>query len=91
MLAAGEIIFCRDRAEWAVDEITNQSTGYCPDPGSWTAVAAALDAAGLRHPAGFTQQYVFRRCPGCGERNIVKEDDFVCAVCDADLPTEWNF
>ncbi|GIG00086.1 hypothetical protein Cci01nite_51790 [Catellatospora citrea] len=91
VLAAGEILFCRDKADWAVDEITNQSTGYCPDLDSWTAVAAALDAAGLPHPAGFTQQYVFRRCPQCGERNIVRENDFVCAVCDADLPTLWNF
>ncbi|GAB4048595.1 hypothetical protein [Catellatospora paridis] len=91
VLAAGEILFSRDQADWAVDEVTNQSTGYCPDLDSWTAVAAALDAAGLRHPAGFTQRYVFRCCPKCGERNIVKEDDFICAVCDADLPTCWNF
>lgn len=69
----------------------SDSTGYCPDLDSWAAVAAALDAAGLRRPAGFTQQYAFRRCLRCGERNVVKEDDFACAVCDADLPTEWNF
>jgi transcription initiation factor TFIIIB Brf1 subunit/transcription initiation factor TFIIB len=33
----------------------------------------------------------FRRCPACGERNIVKDDWFVCGVCGADLPTVWNF
>ena len=42
-------------------------------------------------PAGFTHAVVFRRCEACGQRNVVKDDAFVCAVCDADLPAEWNF
>ncbi|MDH6465317.1 transcription initiation factor TFIIIB Brf1 subunit/transcription initiation factor TFIIB [Micromonospora sp. A200] len=33
----------------------------------------------------------FRRCTACGERNIVRDDDFVCALCDGVLPPNWNF
>ncbi|WP_433324668.1 hypothetical protein [Spirillospora sp. CA-294931] len=91
VLGAGEITLARDGAGWAVTEISNQSTGYCPDPGCWPEVAAALDRAGLARPGGFTQPFVFRRCPGCGERNLVKDADFTCALCEADLPSEWNF
>lgn len=74
-----------------VERVTNQSTGFCPEPSSWTAVAAALDAAGIQHLGAFTQEIVFRRCPSCGQRNIVKDEWFHCAVCDAELPLEWNF
>jgi hypothetical protein len=90
VLSAGEIAFSRDATGWLVDQVTNQSTGYCPEPASWGAVAAALDAAGVRHPGRFTDEVVFRRCPGCGERNVVRDGDFVCAVCGGDLPTSWN-
>ncbi|GAA1574266.1 hypothetical protein GCM10009678_66220 [Actinomadura kijaniata] len=82
VLAAGEIAF----ADGAAVEVTNQSTGYCPDPDSWTAVAAALEAAGLAHPGGFTAAYVFRRCGACGQLNIVKDHHYFCAVCDGPLP-----
>jgi hypothetical protein len=90
VLGAGEIQFELDGASWIVTEISNQSTGYCPDLDSWPAVARALHRAGLRHPAGFTQRIVFRSCPACRERNIVRDDDFVCALCGAALPSEWN-
>lgn len=90
VLAAGEIAFDPDLARRSVVEVTNQSTGYCPDPGCWPTVAAALDRAGLRHPGGFTIEVVFRCCPGCSQLNIVREQDFVCVFCDADLPAEWN-
>jgi hypothetical protein len=70
---------------------SNQSTGYCPDPDCWPAVAAALDRAGIPHPGRFTVEVIFRRCPSCGERNLVKDDWFVCALCEAELPREWNF
>ncbi|WP_086672823.1 hypothetical protein, partial [Streptomyces albovinaceus] len=62
------------------------STGYCPDVVSWPAVARALDAIELVRPSGFTHPVVFRRCPGCQEHNIVREDDFVCVFCGSDLP-----
>jgi hypothetical protein len=91
VLSAGEIAFARDGDRWIVSEVSNQSTGYCPQPESWPAVGAALDRAGMSHSGDFTVPVVFRRCPGCGERNLVKDGDFVCAMCDAALPREWNF
>jgi hypothetical protein len=91
VLAAGEISFRSDVDGWYVDEVSNQSTGYCPDPDSWPAVAAALERVHVRHPGGFTNPVVFRRCPECGERNIVRDGMFACALCDADLPPQWNF
>ncbi|WP_436520083.1 hypothetical protein [Actinoplanes sp. HUAS TT8] len=87
VLAAGEISLDRDGR---VDQVTNQSTGYCPEPSCWPAVAAALDAAGVAHDGGFTAEFTFRRCPGCATVNVVKEDVYVCDVCDADLPPMWN-
>jgi hypothetical protein len=91
VLAAGEMTFVRVGSGWQVAEVTNQSTGYCPDPDSWPAVGRALDGLGIPHPDDFTERVVFRRCPACGQRNIVREDDFVCALCDGVLPVEWNF
>lgn len=73
-----------------VAEVSNQSTGYCPDAASWPSVAAALDGAGVVHPGCFTHEVVFRRCPGCDEVNIVREGDFVCVFCDMPLPGHWN-
>lgn len=90
VLSAGEIAFARERGRWAAAEISNQSTGYCPDTASWPAVAAALDRAGIAHPGHFTHPIVFRRCPRCRERNIVRDGHFRCALCDAELPAEWN-
>lgn len=90
VLGAGEIGFVREADGWAVSEVSNQSTGYCPDISSWPAVARALDDIGLGRPSGFTHEVVFRRCPGCQEHNIVREDDFVCVFCRSDLPATWN-
>ena len=42
VLSAGEITFDDDMT---VAEITNQSTGFCPEPESWPAVSDALDRA----------------------------------------------
>lgn len=39
--SAGEISFRRTAEVWAVAEVTNQSTGYSPEPSPWGAVAAA--------------------------------------------------
>ncbi|WP_374101434.1 MULTISPECIES: hypothetical protein [unclassified Streptomyces] len=61
-----------------------------PDVASWPAVAHALDAIELGRPHHFTHHVVFRRCPGCQEHNIVREDDFVCVFCGSDLPETWN-
>ena len=82
VLAAGEMAFVRTGSGWAVGQVSNQSTGYCPDPSSWPAVAAALERAGIGHPDGYTSGIVFRLCGACGERNIVRDGDFTCALCD---------
>ena len=85
VLAAGEMAFVRTSAGWAVREVSNQSTGYCPDPSSWPAVAAALARAGIAHPPGFTAEIVFRRCAACGAHNVVRDGDYTCALCDSAL------
>jgi hypothetical protein len=90
VLSAGEMTFLHSAGQWSVTDVSNQSTGYCPDPSSWPTVAAALDRAGITHPEGFTHEVVFRRCPGCEEVNIVREGDFVCVFCESALPHEWN-
>ncbi|GAA4027586.1 hypothetical protein [Streptomyces plumbiresistens] len=90
VLAAGEIGFHRDVGRWTVREVTNQSTGYCPDLDSWHAVAHALDLAGIGHPGRFTHEVVFRRCERCRECSVVREGDFVCVFCGSDLPVAWN-
>ncbi|MGX1268193.1 hypothetical protein [Streptomyces phaeoluteigriseus] len=90
VLGAGEITLRRSGGRRRADEVSNQSTGYCPDPDSWPAVAAALDRAGLARPDGFTHALVFRRCERCRENNVVREGVFVCVFCDADLPAAWN-
>lgn len=88
--SAGEISFREESGSWAIDEVSNQSTGYCPDVVSWTAVAEALDRVGLDHPGRFTHEVIFRRCTSCLQVNVVREDFFVCVFCDNDLPAEWN-
>jgi hypothetical protein len=91
VLSAGEMFFLVEGDRVEVAEASNQSTGFCPEPGSWPAVAAALDQIGVAHPGRFTTEVVFRRCVGCGERNVVRDGWFVCGVCGAGLPAEWNF
>ena len=43
------------------------------------------------HYAALLNQMNRRHCEGCGERNVVRDGWFVCGVCGADLPAEWNF
>ncbi len=90
VLAAGELVVRRGRAHEVVS-VTNQSTGYCPEPDCWTSIHAAFTAAKIPAPEALSQAFVFRRCPKCGERNLVKESWFECACCGADLPETWNF
>lgn len=90
VLSAGELTVARDGGRWVVTGVSNHSTGYCPEPDSWPAVNDALDRAGVPHPGQFTDLVVFRRCPHCQERNLVKDDDPYCAVCETELPSEWN-
>jgi hypothetical protein len=88
VLSAGEIVFDK---ELTVTEVSNQSTGFCPEPESWDAVAVALERIGVRHPAQFITVAVFRLCLTCGQRNIVKDNWYYCNFCDAELPRDWNF
>jgi hypothetical protein len=93
VLSAGEMTLAVDRRRRSVEAVyvSNQSTGFCPEPESWSAVGAALDAAGVAHPGGFSTEMIFRRCPKCGATNIVKDGWFECAVCGAELPSAWNY
>ncbi|MET8832761.1 hypothetical protein ABZV78_02420 [Micromonospora sp. NPDC004540] len=88
VLGAGEIAFAGERGGWIVTEVSNHSTGYCPDPTSWVAVAGALDRAGIDRPEDFTVAVVFRRCLDFGERNLVRDGDYICALCGAELPED---
>lgn len=88
VLSAGEITL---DAEIDVIEISNQSTGFCPEPESWSAVRSVLDNLGIGHPGDFTNSVTFRRCPKCGERNIVKDAWYFCLLCASELPEQWNF
>ncbi|MFD5328761.1 hypothetical protein [Streptomyces sp. NPDC127092] len=91
--AAGEITWEPSPAGgWSAAEVNNFSTGYAPDPECWPSVAAALETAGLGHPGRFTHAVTFRRCPApdCAQLNVVRDGLYVCAVCGATLPAEWN-
>jgi hypothetical protein len=88
--SAGEMTFHVWRGGVRVSWVTNQSTGYCPEPDSWPAVEAALARAGLPSPDGFSQALDFRRCPRCASINIVKDGFFECGACSTPLPEEWN-
>lgn len=88
--SAGEMTFAVRPRSVTVTWVTNQSTGYCPEPDSWPAVETALARAGIAGPEGFSQEFVFRRCPRCGSINIIKEGIFECGVCSTPLPEEWN-
>jgi hypothetical protein len=88
--SAGEMFFARGADGWEVQEVSNQSAGYCPEPESWLEVAAALEQVPLPHPGGFTDVCLFRRCPDCHQLNLIKEGVFVCAVCGAEVPQAWN-
>ncbi|MBA3531602.1 MAG: hypothetical protein H0T73_06785 [Ardenticatenales bacterium] len=89
--AAGEITFWLHQTQVDICEISNQSTGYCPEPGSWAVVTAVLERIGLPHPATWTVAYLFRRCQACETINLIKDDWFECAVCGVPLSEHWNF
>ena len=91
VLSAGEMFLATARDAVVVEEVSNLSTGYCPEPESWDDVQGALGRIGVAHTGRFTTEVIFRRCPSCGQRNVVKDGWFVCQVCGGELPTTWNF
>ena len=87
--SAGEMTF-RIGKEVKVMEVSNQSTGYCPEPESIAAVADALARAELDGPDAFSPACIFRRCAKCDAITLVKESVFECGMCGAELPREYN-
>jgi len=90
VLSAGEITFNIESKTVIVTEVTNQSTGYCPEPESWQYVSEVLDKAELKHPESFGREFIFRRCNKCNALNVVKEEWYVCLECNEDLIKSWN-
>jgi hypothetical protein len=84
---AGELRFSLEH-DVAVIEASNQSTGYCPEPDSFDALADALDALSIPRPPRWTHAFIFRRCARCAQLTLVKESVFECAVCGHELPVE---
>lgn len=91
VLAAGEITFERAANQIEVAEVTNQSTGYCPEPSCWPVVARVLARLGFSPPAHFTPAFEFRRCDQCGTTNLIKNDVFECVACNSPLSRVWNY
>lgn len=90
VLSAGELTFGLHKGCVEARSLTNQSTGYAPEPSSFEALARALGTLGVRHPDGWTHEFIFRRCPSCSQLAIVKELVFECCVCGCDLPRARN-
>jgi hypothetical protein len=89
VLSAGEISFAVGSGVEVIG-VTNQSTGYCPEPESWPAVAQALSRAGLDFPEGFSMACVFRRCVTCDCVTLIKDEAYFCGMCGATLPSAYN-
>lgn len=91
VLSAGEVFFAtNENGAPCIERITNQSTGFCPEPLSWKAVVSSLHSIGMSVPDGFDPAFEFRRCPKCSTLAIIKGWEFTCLVCGTDLPAEWN-
>ena len=91
VLAAGEITLERTNEGLIATQISNQSTGYCPEPSSWSTVQRVLERVGIPHPSRFTHAFEFRRCDKCQTTNLIKDSVFECAVCGAEISRVWNY
>ena len=91
VLAAGEMTLEHAASSIGASEVTNQSTGYCPEPSCWSVVERVLGRLGIPHPSHFTPAFEFRRCDECGSTNLIKEGVFECVVCNAALSPTWNY
>jgi hypothetical protein len=91
VLSAGEMTLGWTVEGCVVQNVTNQSTGYCPEAESWPAVDNALSRLAVPHPVSFDPEFIFRRCESCHQTNIVKDRWFACSICGAALPEDWNY
>lgn len=91
VLTAGELTIEPDaKGHFTATSVTNQSTGYAPEPTSYDAISSALDRLGVARPDTWTAAFVFRRCPRCAQLTLIKELVYECAVCGEALPIERN-
>ena len=90
VLSAGEVFFSGINEVPYIDRITNQSTGYCPEPLSWHAVTESLSSVGIIFPSEFDPAFEFRHCEKCDTLNIVKDEYYTCMSCYEDLPEIYN-
>lgn len=92
VISAGEITFLvKGKNQVLISEISNQSTGYCPQPESWDYVKEVLSKIGIEHPNYFTLAFEFRLCNNCKSINLIKDNIFECQMCESTLDLEWNF
>ncbi len=91
VLGAGEITFALSQSEIIISYISNQSTGYCPGVESWSVLEWILPRLGIEYPDYYSLALIFRICPRCHQINIIKENLYECAVCDAALERAMSF
>jgi len=73
VLSAGEITFrIVNKQVKNISKVSNQSTGYCPEPSSWSYVSKALEKLNIDYPDYFTEAFIFRICKNCHNINIDK-------------------
>ena len=88
---AGEITFRRLKRGLVIEEVSNLSTGYCPESNTWVALDLALKAAGFPGVHGFTSAFEFRYCQRCLQTCVIKDEVYECPSCWQPLPAEWNY
>ncbi|AFM06300.1 hypothetical protein Fleli_3998 [Bernardetia litoralis DSM 6794] len=92
VISAGEISFLIEKKDKiSINEISNQSTGYCPKPESWKYVEKVLSKIEIEYPNYFTLAFDFRLCTNCQTINLIKEQVFECQMCETELDLKWNF
>lgn len=90
VFAAGEVFFSGIDGVPYIDRITNQSTGYCPEPSSWKAVAQSLSKLVIDYPSEFDPAFEFRNCEKCDTLNVIKDEYYSCMSCYEDLSEVYN-
>jgi len=93
VLNAGEMTFAVNRQNKVqnIAQITNQSTGYCPSPTSWSKLEKALTPLNTAYPENFDPIYIFSYCVHCQCLKIIKDNYYFCTYCDNALPTDQEF